>query len=846
MGWLYRSARGFMRAGDVLDSFSRPDAGFDTFQEIVRGLTLAFAALGGVACSVPTQGGGSTGGGAHADPGDTVGTFELAAPTVADFTLHGTLPVPPRVFPALPDQSAFQVKDSDGLLVHAQTEIVSRYASADDGADVVEIVARVHVPPGAAPGDRIRYDVVYQPYRVDDFAPDPEVAALLASPAGLVMRSGDVFGNTYRADLLADWRANSGSLRVIKDGSEEVQVATHVSLFPDSPHDGPTGTLPHFMGVHTYVTEWAGEPFFSLDLRIHDAHSGLAPGDSMDDPLGAIYFDTLELALPPGWTVFNAFPDPFIGDVYAEGSARIWPLVRPIPDGKLHLMPEMSQFHRRLVVARDGSEARAIACLREEGLGFCRAGTSPTGAELWSWWNADTARYFPQRHRLPSLDHVGLDQLRASDTAVLGLRAEQVRTGSTGPWPTEGPGLGWAHPWGINQGGMVSGLEIDLYEGVTTACAASNAGYRTAQLIHRMLSDRQPNVLFDADGRPTRLEEWIIHGQQGDILPIWWFGGPLLWAADPFGITTSPSFQRDAVAALGRQPDWEPALLGFEFIDQAHLIRYTRMAKVLAWLGNDAIAKDDLRAQAEGIRMAYSMYPQNYYQQGAISTGMFVARRNVDEHPGWGFPFGRADGWGIDVVCASYSLGDPTWRATVRPWFDLVVDLVRDGQADCTGIIQATSLSNIFGAQYRCRQSIEEAIVQNALVEIRESAFRGDNAARVAEVNSILQLSIQAMISPLVWDHTLGGPWAMIAVGPIDQNQPPYCTYWPPDGNYGIADHYQIWSSFAYAYEITHNGVYLDRAAEALGGGNLAAALQAGGIENIQNKSALIALVQSL
>ena len=47
-------------------------------------------------------------------------------------------------------------------------------------------------------------------------------------------------------------------------------------------------------------------------------------------------------------------------------------------------------------------------------------------------------------------------------------------------------------------------------------------------------------------------------------------------------------------------------------------------------------------------------------------------------------------------------------------------------------------------------------------------------------------------------------------------------------------------------YEITHNGVYLDRASEALGGGNLAAALQSGGIENIQNKAALIALVQDL
>jgi hypothetical protein len=826
MSWFHEPARAFARAGGVLGVHA-----------------IALALLGSIARADDSAAGG---GGARANPGDTVGVFELGAPAVAAFTLHGTLPVPPGIFPGLPDQSVFQVRDADGTLVHAQTEIVSRYPATNDGADVVEIIARVHAPSGTVPGDRLRYDIVYEPYRVDRFFPHPAVDALLSAPGSVVMRAGDVFGHRYSADLLADWRGNTASMRVLKDGSEEFQVATHVSLFPEHPQQGPEATLLHFMGVHSYVTEWAGEPFFTLDLRVHNAHSGLAQNDSMDDALGKLYFDALELVLPPGWTVFNAFPDPYTGDVYADHGQHVWPIVAPIDGRKLHVMPAMSQFHRRLVVVRSGFEARALSCLREEGLGFCRAGTSRAGAPLWSWWNDETARYFPQRHRLPSLDYVGLDQLRASDMAVLGLRAEQVRTGSTGPWPTEGPGLGWAHPWGIAPGYMVSGLEINIYEGVTTACAASNAGYRTAQLIHRMLSDRQPNVLFDADGRPTRLEEWLIHGQESDILPIWWFGGPLLWAADPFGITTSPSFQRDAVAARGERPDWEPALDGFEFIDQAHLIRYTRMAKVLAWLGNDAIAKDDLRAQAEGIRMAYSMYPQNFYQQGAISTGMFVARRNVDQHPGWGFPFGRADGWGVDVVCASYSLGDPTWRATVRPWFDLVVDLVRDGQSDCTGIIQATSLGNIFNAKYRCRQSIEEAIVQNALVEIRESAFQGQSPGRVAEVNAILQLSIRAMISPLVWDDTLGGPWAMIAVGPIDQNQPPYCTFWPHDGNYGITDHYQIWSSFAYAYEITHDQIFLSRATEALGGGNLAVALQAGGIENIQNKAALIALVQQL
>jgi hypothetical protein len=843
MRQVYRSVRAFAQAGASFVSASA--LWRDAFRELLCAAALAFAVLGGGSCSAGGSG-GSTGGGSHTRPGDTVGTFELAAPTLADFVLRGTLPVPPRTFPSGDGLVPLQVVDSDGSLVPAQVEIVSRYPAEADGADVVEVLAHVHTPSGTAPGDRIRYDVVYQPHPADPFLPDPDVRALLSAPGSLLLRTRDVFGNLYTADLLSDARSGDGSLRVLRNGSEAVQVATHASLLPVVPVGGPTGTLPHLMGVHAYVTKWADEPFFSLDLRIHDAHSGLDPADPGDDALGKLYFDSLELSVPDGWSVFNAFPDPWLDLPYVEGAARVFPIVKPISTGQMHVMPAMSQFQRRLVVVKDGLEARALACLREEGLGFCRAGPSPSGGELWSWWNPDTARYFPQRHRLPSLDHVGLGWLRGADAADLGVRSAQVLSGSTGPWPAQSPGLGWAHPWGITAGGMVSGLEIDLYEGVTTACAASNAGYRLAQLVHRMLSDRQPNVLFDADGRPTRMEEWVAHSPQGDVLPIWWFGGPLLWAADPFGITTSPSFQRDAVAAQGRRPDWEQALLDYERIDAEHLIRYTRMAKVLAWLGNDALGKDDLRAQAEGVRLGYNMYRQDHYPQGIISTGMYADRLYVDWRPGWGFSYGRAEGWGLDTMCASYSLGEPGWRALVRPWFDLVIDLLRDGQMDCTGIIQASYLGNVFNGQYRCRQSIEAAIVENAVVGMRESVFRGESAVKVTETNGVLERTLHAMISPLVWDSTDHGPWSMIADGPADTGLAPYCTYWPPDGNYNTADHYQVWSSYAYAYEITHDARFLDKAAEAMGGTDLQAMCQAMGANEIQNRAALLALVQTL
>jgi len=364
--------------------------------------------------------------------------------------------------------------------------------------------------------------------------------------------------------------------------------------------------------------------------------------------------------------------------------------------------------------------------------------------------------------------------LRAEDDASLGVRAQQVANGEAGPWPAQEIGLGWAHPWGIQQGGMVSGLEIHLYEGLTTLSAASTNGYRFAQLVHRMLTDRQRNVFFNANGVPARMEEYVMPHPQGAVLPVWWFGGPMLWAADPWGVTSSPSFQRDAVAALGRQPPWEGTLLDYETIDAEHLIRYTRMAKALAWLGNDAIAKDDIRGQAESVRFGYNMYRQDHYPQGVIVTGMYFDRRYVDQNPHWGISYGRAEGWGLDTMCAAYSLADPGWRADVRPWFDQVIDLLRDGQTDCTGIIQATPLTNVFNAQYRCRQSIEAGISENAIVGMRESVFRGDNQQKVSETNAVLQKAFYAMISSYVWDEVGHGPWALFGVGGSNTDLPPF------------------------------------------------------------------------
>lgn len=779
-----------------------------------------------------------------------VATLELAAPSVDTFVLRGTVPVPPFTFPVTNGVIPLQVRDANGSLVPAQVEIVSRYPNDAEGADVVEVLANVHRPAGVQPGDRIQYDVVAQPHRRVQPDAATSVDEIFALPRGVVLRATDAFGNVYQSDLLDDVRANTPNLRVMRSGCSAQTFATYHVLMPVAPQSGSLATLPHFLGVHAYVTRWTGgdgAAFFSLDLRVSNAASGLDPADTRDDPLGDVYFGKIELRLPTGWTVINSLPDPYFAPAYDEGGRRIQPIVSELANGQRHLLPVMGQFERRLVITRPEALARAQALSREENLGFCRDGTrnDGSGVPLWSWWSRATARYFPQRRELPTLTPALATTIRNNDAGQISMRMAQIASGSSGIWPAEAPGMGWAHFWHVSDGGAVSGHEIVMFEGIETAWAASNAGYRMHQLRHRMYTDRQRNVLFDKNGQHTAVQEWVIHDAvQGDWMPIWWYNTPILTSADPFGILQSSPLQRNWVAANGLKPWYESAMRGYTPIDTAHLVRYTHDTKALVWLGNDVLSKEDLRAQAEGFRIGFTDLRQDLWG-GVIPSGLLAAQNYVALFPGWGLPFGRAEGWGLDCVCAAYSTQDPSWRTLVRPWFDDVLDVVEAGQSDCNDTIQASPLYNVFNAQYRCRQAIEAAITENALVSLRSTVYGRTFPTQGARVNAIIARSCRAMISPLFWSSTGHAPWSVLAVGPFNNALPPFCTFTPPDGNGGFSDAYQCWSSFAYAYEITQDPVFLAKAQEMLQA-PLSPTMENNPLENLGNKAALLTLVQHL
>ncbi len=743
--------------------------------------------------------------------GDKVAELELAAPSESPFLIRGTIPIAAGMYLPSSSSSPFKLRVPGVGFVNTQVEVVSRYPAAEEGADVVEILAKVEVPAGTNPGDRVAYNVVWSPNTSGSITVDCNVQSLLATQDALVVRATDVFGHLYEADLLYDLINATPELHTYRDGHIARQVRTYENLTPVTPAGGATGTLPHMMGAHAYITTWTEEEFISLDLRFHNGHQGLDPGTDQDNPVGKLYFNELELRVPSGWTVFQAFESPSLGTTYTEGANRVLPLVDPIAGPKMHVMPIQAQFHRRLVVCRSGAEDRARAVLREEWLAFCRDGENSNEERLLSWWNPGSARYWSQNLPLPTLDQLGTkDNIRGEVEVKFDTYEQVLLNGTTGPFPLNSGNLGWSHPWGLDIGYMHGGDEILWWDGLEALWTASTEGYRNFQISHRMYTERHATALYDTSGDAYKYEDWLVEGPTQTYLPTYIYFIPWFSLADLHGFTTADSFQVDAVAAQSRQPGYEATLLTYKWIDEAHLIRYTRSPKVLAWAGNDALSKDDLRLQAELCRTSYAPYPQKDNGE-SIVTGFTHDTFNVEENPGEGVYVDRTEGWGFDTVAAYYALADDDWRGLAEAWAEEIIDFFLLGQDDCSGFIMTYPSIDHIGGEYRLVQSISEAIITNGLWGMRTSMFDSRDEVYADRLNELILGSVQGMNGPKVWDPGGSTFHFYTAVGPYDQDLPPFCNY-VPDGGHLYSDNWQTWNFLLFGYLLTGDELYINRA----------------------------------
>ncbi|MEM7310726.1 MAG: hypothetical protein AAF682_28895 [Planctomycetota bacterium] len=792
-----------------------------------------------------------------ASPGDVVGFLEVEIPESGSFLLHGTLPLPRGTWIKPKAVGPLLVLNHDGTPVGTQTEAVSRYASPQDGVDVAEVIARVHSG-SATPGSLHKYRVVYYPHLVETppapsmdallegiFKPALNVRQLVSDPDALIVEAVDAFGNSYIASPFD----GSGSLEVLRHGPMQNELKISQTLMPAPQVGGPQGTLPHHLSFSIYLTVTSQSEVVGLDMRMHNAHSGNDTSDVADDPLGTVYFDSINLYLRPEWAAVQDFTDPFLDIPKSAGQYFKYPLVKPNPGGKVHAMEWQSQFHRRLALAPIAQVEHAQEILRGEGLGFARKGQSPVGKKLWSWWNLETARWFPQSHVLPSLDHIGLSVVRSELKWDLGQVQPHLEQGtSKGDYPVQATVMGYAHPYGVPYGGMASGNEIFLVDGVRTVATSSRDGYQLYRILHRMHSDRMPSAFYNIDGNPTAVDDWVIDAAgDNDFLDFTHFMLPVLDdKPDPFGLSDAPTFHDDYVKANNLIAPYAEELWKYDPHDYQHLVRYTRSAKTLAWLANDSLAKDDLRMQAENFHLSYHSYKNGAwgYVQG---SGLRHDQNEVEQYGPAGITFGRGEAWGMDAAIAAYATGNNDWRAENRAWMDEMAHLIADGQSSCSGFIQATVSEKFFDKKYRARQIIEQSITENALVGMVETVYRGDDPGRTKMLEDVLRASLYAMLSPMAWSPNEQSPWAHTAVGEKEVGSPIFCSVdqLPNVWHSSWTDAFQNWSSFAYGFELTGDIVFL-QAAEYQMGFDLYSALLADGTDNLQNRAALLALAQQL
>ncbi len=785
--------------------------------------------------------------GAPTPGGPVVARIELPAPPTSSdaFVVRATVPVPKGTFPRADGKFPFSIRNTNGMCAPTQVEIVSRYPLDADGADVVEVLARVDRPAGVAAGQTIGYDVVEHVHAKKALPTRKAVMQAIVTPGTVKLISEDVFGHRYALDLFSGMRSQTGNVKVLRAGQAAVQMRNYGTMAPLTSQIGaPNGALPHFFGVHTYLTTWANEEFMSLDIRVNNGPSGFdkAPAAIQDDPLGDVYFKRISIEIPQGWQVLFDLNDPALGAAVTANGRVTYDIVKPNADGSMHLMPAQAMFHRRMVLTRNSVTAKARAVLDQTTLAFCASGDSPdTGLQLYSWWNPSTARYYPQKFPLPKMAAIGLQasgELWNRYSTTLG----HLTNGTSASHPYDSPRLGWAHPWGGGYGGMTGGTEIWFYDGFKVAETQSQYGYRALEMKYRMYADRMPQLLYDRSGEHTKVEQWTVQGVNYPYVPMNYFQGLMGNGNDPFGYSNTPAYQRNHVAAQGLKPSYEGALKNYKPIDFQHYTRFIQSPMALSWIGNDALAKDDLRMCAEIFRLSY----HEHYSSASgyvIGSGMLADIQQVAGMPGYGFSFGRGESWGMMSAIAAYGLSDPSWRARWVTWFNKAADTISAGQSTCNGIIQRTTNNKILSGQYQARQSIEQAITENMLWSLKESVFRDRDPARFAQTEQTLLNSLYAMIGTLAW-RPGNGPSSHLAVAPLGGTTTPYCSTLPaPNAATGI-DAYQTPCSFAYGYAMTGDSTFLTKACEMYGNSNLVAALAGLYLSNAEARAALIAVLQ--
>ena len=784
-----------------------------------------------------------------------VAKVSIVAPFEPSFLLQATLPVPRGTYIAGQATSplAYQI---DGNEVTTQLEVVSWYPDPEDGADVVELIGRVRRPDRFSAGDEVEFEVVETTLSDIPFSPSSAVEQLMNTPGALRLTANDLHGNGYTADLLAKVRARDASVSVPRQGTFIEETRSHEVMLPDTgAGTGATAPYPHLLGVHVFARQYANMDFLALDLTLHNGIFGKS-ASPIDDAICDAYFDSLDLHMPAGWSMGWAIESPSFGDARNEPGGVVQSILQPVRYGQFHNVPQQAQFNRRLVIARGPvALARAMRILRRETTGFCVPSDTPPNAivdpesELWSWWNPITARFLTSNSRLPVLTHVTRDAVTADLEARYNTVSTQVRGGGDGGYPMTFPSLGWAHPWGVQYGGMTGGDEIEMVPGIDVAWSRSNAGLRLLEQVSKAYIDRQPTAIFQLDGRAPDVEEHVYVNNQNSEYVDGYFHLTPAYSDTYFGFNHANWAMAETAYLTARVPYYEKDLKDFRPIDFAHHTRYLNPQLGLVWMTNDSLAKLQLELTNGLHRFSFHKYLNSFYNS-IQGTGLLRRKLDTAAYPGRGSNFGRPEGWAFVGSIAHYvTESDPAKRQRLLTWFEDVALTAAAGQSACTGNPTSVPISKAFKGAYQTRQSFEVGFMLNAAHSMRTSVFDGIRPGIAATMRDYVTAGAYSTINAPFWNQQADAQYRVIAVRPRFLHLPEFCADIPENGyqESPYFDKTTAMAAWAYAYEATGDGIFLQRAMEALGhSGNALMELEKLGTHLLYETAPLLSLLQSL
>lgn len=741
---------------------------------------------------------------------DTLARLELGAPAKDEFILHGTIPLPKEASIGTRPPALAVISRADARArIPAQVEVVSRYPTGEP--DVVEVIARVSKSDKDRTGRLIGFDIV----------PDESVSAVLdqsgeegqikptidlpqpvqdffkhGDAPHVLLRARDAYGQLYGAELTGEPdAAGHGSSHTLADGrwvrrirtyatmvpiAEELEEGSEERLLAGPANGGPS--LPHLFGVHAYWTQYSGDTRIGLDLRINNgACAGSHKADPLEETLGIVYFDALELVLPHGWFGKPLVKDPYLGKAFSERGYTVHPLVKRIPlpkkegeeddqqpaqvedakgksragktketpandkeaedkgkekQGPLHVMGPQAQMHRRWTLSPTDDERGHVAL---EGLAFAGKGDG-----LWSWYEPSTARFLTHRGMLARWDDYvrgslrGRSGLAAELNSRLGALRQLIEKGAANGLDVIGRAMGWAHPWFVKTQGGTGGGGIQIYEGHMAAAAASGDGVERLMLYHRMNVSRQPQAMFDKAGDFVGFHQWMdesgvvpfdFRTNGGMVAPQFRLpckGGPRPSPQVRFVHNKKlrpPYDQGDPHKPDGQVPMRDDNIWSWAPHDGQHMIRYTKFPKAIVWLANDPLAKDDLMVSGETFHLQFH---EAGHSQVTWSPGVSlqVYEKQVAERPGEGANLGRDHAWGIDAMVAAYSVAPLEWRERHIDWFARVARLFTEA-AMPSGVIMRNPNPKILGHdKYEAAQTYQSLFLLHAMRGMNEAVFR--------------------------------------------------------------------------------------------------------------------------